>query len=396
MSKPVLSLPSDLWSGEAGIYVHWPFCEKKCPYCDFNSHVRDEIDQTAWRKALTREIQTFAGQFPNLTAKSIFFGGGTPSLMAPETTAAIIETIQSCWDTRPDIEITLEANPSSVEASRFSAYRQAGVNRVSLGVQSLNDKELKFLGRLHSASSALSALEVARNNFDRVSFDLIYALPDQSLESWRSALTEALAFSPSHLSLYQLTIEEGTAFHLQYARGKFSLPDEELAADLYALTQELCEVAGLPAYETSNHAKPGEESQHNLVYWRGQPYIGVGPGAHGRLPKGAGGAYAHMQAKRPERWLDLVDQTGHGLSDIEDVSPAERAIEAIMMGLRLREGIDKAAFRHMFGQTVEATVHQGSLNNLSSEGYIENTDGFLRATMKGRLLVNHLLEKLLA
>ena len=193
MSKPVSSLPSDLWSGEAGIYVHWPFCEKKCPYCDFNSHVRDEIDQTAWRKALTREIQTFAGQFPNLTAKSIFFGGGTPSLMAPETTAAIIETIQSCWDTKPDIEITLEANPSSVEASRFSAYRQAGVNRVSLGVQSLNDKELKFLGRLHSASSALSALEVARNNFDRVSFDLIYALPDQSLESWRSALTEALA-----------------------------------------------------------------------------------------------------------------------------------------------------------------------------------------------------------
>lgn len=389
------SLPSDPWAGEVGIYVHWPFCEKKCPYCDFNSHVRETIDQTAWRTALTQEIQTFADHFPNLTAKSIFFGGGTPSLMAPETTVAVIDAIKSSWRTKHNIEITLEANPSSVEIGRFAAYRQAGVNRVSLGIQSLNDKELTFLGRLHSADAALSALEVARTNFDRVSFDLIYALPDQSLEDWQLTLTNALSFSPAHLSLYQLTIEEGTAFHLQHARGKFSMPDEGLAADLYAVTQELCERASLPAYETSNHATVGDESQHNLIYWRGQPYIGIGPGAHGRLPNKCGGAYAHMQTKRPENWQKLVRQQGHGLEDIETIGPRERAIEAIMMGLRLREGINKANFASMFDRTIEDTVNCAELRSLSSDRYIENTQSFLKVTGKGQLLTNHILKKLL-
>lgn len=396
MTREALVLPTDNSSVGAGVYIHWPFCKKKCPYCDFNSHVREKIDQKSWRTALSREIETFAAHFPNIEAKSIFFGGGTPSLMDPDTTAALIETVKKCWKTAHDIEITLEANPSSIEAARFAHYNAAGVNRVSVGIQSLNDQYLKFLGRLHTSREALKALDIARNNFRRVSFDLIYALPQQSLEDWKASLQQALGYSPSHLSLYQLTIEEGTAFYHQYKRGRFTLPDENLAADMFLTTQDMCEAANLPAYETSNHAKTGEESQHNLIYWRGQPYIGIGPGAHGRLSYGStGAAHAHMQIKRPEDWLKAVEKQGHGLNDIEFVSADERAVEAVMMGLRLKEGINKERFRNLFNREVDDVLNLQAMKGLSSDRYIENSETFLKVTPKGTLLVNHIIEKII-
>jgi len=391
------SLPSNRCAENAAIYVHWPFCEKKCPYCDFNSHVREKVDQAGWQKAMLHEIETFAAHFPNLKAKSIFFGGGTPSLMPPETTQMIIERINHHWAPDGDIEITLEANPSSVEAGKFSAYAQAGVNRVSVGIQSFRDTSLKFLGRLHNASEAIKALEVARDNFTRVSFDLIYALPDQSLEDWRTELQQALAFSPSHLSLYQLTIEEGTAFYHQFKRGKFALPGEDLAAMLFELTQELTEKAGLPSYETSNHAKPGQQSQHNLAYWRGEPYVGIGPGAHGRLPGPVvGSAYAHQQVKRPEDWLAAVNLIGCGLENLADIDRDERAVEAIMMGLRLREGISLPAFNARFGRPVIHYLDGNAVSDLEADGYVCSGENALSITPKGAPLLNFLLPKLIA
>ncbi len=386
-----VQLPSADYSGPAAIYVHWPFCLKKCPYCDFNSHVRDEVPHDRWRAALVCEIDKFAENYPNLSSNSIFFGGGTPSLMEPETVAAVIERIRHHWGAE-DIEITLEANPSSIEAARFKAYAQAGVNRVSVGIQSLKNDALKFLGRLHSASEAIAALEVARNNFGRVSFDLIYARPEQSLEDWRTELTEALAFNPSHLSLYQLTIEEGTAFYHQFHRGKFTLPDEDGAAALYDLTQHLTSDAGLPAYEISNHARPGEESRHNLTYWEGGFYAGIGPGAHGRLPaNGLGnglGAVAHSQIKRPEDWLAAVEAGGHGTGEIEEVPSGDRAVEQVMMGLRLNKGFDMSATGHV--------IDQSALGDLCASGHLEKTGNRVRLTDKGRPLLNFLLGKLLA
>lgn len=379
-------LPGFSGDGEAAIYVHWPFCERKCPYCDFNSHVREQIDQKAWRDAMLQEINTFAEKFPNLKATSIFFGGGTPSLMPPDTTAAIIEAITNSWCPDPTIEITLEANPSSVEAARFRDYSAAGVNRVSVGIQSLNDTSLKFLGRLHSANEALNALEVARDNFERVSFDLIYALPHQTLEEWQAELQQALSFSPSHLSLYQLTIEEGTAFYHQFHRGKFSLPDEDEAAALYDLTQQLTDGAGLPAYEVSNHARLGEESQHNLTYWRGGHYVGIGPGAHGRLPAGDGNRLAHQQIKRPEGWLNAVDQHGLGLDDFELVTAEEVSIEKVMMGLRLREGVSVS----------EGALKRQALEEMVASGHLAVSKNRVMLTDKGRPLLNFLLGKLLA
>ena len=374
---------------DAAVYVHWPFCAKKCPYCDFNSHVRDRVDQQSWRDGMLREIESFAEQFPGLKATSIFFGGGTPSLMPPETTAAIIETIRERWSPASDIEITIEANPSSVEASRFAEYAAAGVNRVSVGIQSLKDSSLKFLGRLHSAKEALLALEVARDNFSRISFDLIYALPHQSLEEWKEELQQALNFSPSHLSLYQLTIEEGTAFYHQFHRGKFTLPGEDEAAALFDLTQEVTEAAGLPAYEISNHARAGQESQHNLTYWRGGYYAGIGPGAHGRLPFNGGGLVAHQQVKRPEGWLKAVNAQGIAIDQLEQVDLEAIGVERVMMGLRLTEGVD-------LSKLPPNTIDEGELASLVDSGHLSRTGSRVNLTDVGRPLLNFILGKLLA
>lgn len=332
-----------------GVYVHWPFCAQKCPYCDFNSHVRDKgWDEERFLRAYLREIDYIAGQTGPRTVASVFFGGGTPSLMQPATLAAIIEHLGKVWTLAPDAEITLEANPGSVDAGRFSGYRTAGVNRVSLGVQSLRDDDLKRLGRIHSASEALAALDIARANFDRISFDLIYARPHQTVEDWRVELGEALALDPSHLSLYQLTIEPGTAYHKLYNAGKLSLPPAEAASDLFELTQELTGASGLRAYETSNHALPGQESRHNLVYWRYGEYAGVGPGAHGRiLTEGVRSATA--TERHPETWLASVEAIQHGLIAREAISAAEAADEMLMMGLRLEEGLDLARLARIGG-----------------------------------------------
>jgi len=387
--------PSD-HKGPAAIYVHWPFCLKKCPYCDFNSHVRDEVSHARWRKALVREIDTFAANYPGLDASSIFFGGGTPSLMEPETVAAVIERVRHHWG-QSHIEITLEANPSSVEAARFRDYRAAGVNRISVGIQSLNNDVLKFLGRLHSAEEALKALEVAQDNFERVSFDLIYARPEQSLEDWRAELTDALSFGTSHLSLYQLTIEEGTAFYHQFHRGKFKLPDEDEAAALFELTQDMTDAAGLPAYETSNHAAPGQESRHNLSYWRGDYYVGIGPGAHGRIPAHThGAAYAHAQIKRPEDWLSAVETSGHGTFELEHVEAGDRMLEAVMMGLRLSEGIAVQYLEARFGGRIEDSVDLSVWKSLQTSGHMVGSDDRLQLTREGRPLLNFILGKLMA
>ncbi|WP_262692386.1 radical SAM family heme chaperone HemW [Kordiimonas aestuarii] len=387
--------PSD-YKGPAAIYVHWPFCLKKCPYCDFNSHVRDEVSHDRWRAALVREIDTFAAHYPGLEASSIFFGGGTPSLMEPETVAAVIERVRRHWG-QSDIEITLEANPSSVEAARFRDYRAAGVNRISVGIQSLNNDVLKFLGRLHSAEEALKALKVAQDNFERVSFDLIYARPEQSLEDWRLELAEALSFGTSHLSLYQLTIEEGTAFYHQFHRGKFKLPDEDEAAALFELTQDITEAAGLPAYETSNHAAPGQESRHNLSYWRGDYYVGIGPGAHGRIPAHTlGAAYAHAQIKRPEDWLAAVEASGHSTRELDHVTAEDRMLEAIMMGLRLKEGIGITDLEARFGTKVADTVNADVWRGLVTSGHMVDTPERLQLTREGWPLLNFILGKLVA
>ncbi|WP_081611298.1 radical SAM family heme chaperone HemW [Kordiimonas gwangyangensis] len=386
--------PSD-YKGPAAIYVHWPFCLKKCPYCDFNSHVRDEVSHERWRKALVREIDTFAAHYPSLEASSIFFGGGTPSLMEPETVAAVIDRVRHHWG-QSDIEITLEANPSSVEAARFRDYRAAGVNRISVGIQSLNNDVLKFLGRLHSAEEALKALKVAQANFERVSFDLIYARPEQSLEDWRAELAEALSFGTSHLSLYQLTIEEGTAFYHQFHRGKFKLPDEDEAAALFELTQDMTEAAGLPAYEISNHARAGEESKHNLTYWKGGLYLGIGPGAHGRLMDNYYGTLAHSQIKRPENWLEAVELHGHGTDQIEDIPLADYQMERLLMGLRLSDGISLYNVGYSDRPQMDSTIDRDALEDLIQGGYINKLNDRIWLTRQGRPLLNFILGKLVA
>jgi len=393
-------LSGSTYKGPAAIYVHWPFCLKKCPYCDFNSHVRETVSHSHWREALVREIETLARHYPNLTAKSIFFGGGTPSLMEPETVAIVISTIKKHWvaeDAAPagDIEITLEANPSSVEAGRFRAYKDAGVNRLSVGIQSLKDDVLKFLGRLHSAEEALKALRIAQDIFNRVSFDLIYALPDQTINDWRAELKEALSFGTTHMSLYQLTIEEGTAFYHQFHRGKFKLPDENLATSLFEETQLLTDQAGLPAYETSNHSVSGMESAHNLAYWQGNYYVGIGPGAHGRLPGTAHGtAAAQAHIKRPEDWLAAVKSNGVGLDTLENIGAEERAIEAIMTGLRLRDGIDLDNWRALFAQSDKALINQEEAAVLINSGHLEYSERKLKLTPKGAPLLNFIIGKL--
>ncbi len=385
------------YTGPAAIYVHWPFCLKKCPYCDFNSHVRETVSHIDWQKALVNEVEHLAALYPHLSAKSIFFGGGTPSLMEPETVATVINTVKNHWAPQSNIEVTLEANPSSVEAGRFRAYKEAGINRLSVGIQSLDNDVLKFLGRLHSAEEALAALKVAQNNFERVSFDLIYARPEQTTAQWQQELREALSFGTSHMSLYQLTIEEGTAFYHQFHRGKFELPDEETSTAMFNETQNIMSKAGLPAYEISNHAMLGEESQHNLAYWQGDYYVGIGPGAHGRLPgQTQGSADAHAQIKRPEDWLSAVVSRGTGLETLEHITAEDRAVEAIMTGLRLKKGIDIERWENLFGQKLARLVNETALTDLTASGHIAWENDHLILTNLGRPLLNFILGKLLA
>jgi putative oxygen-independent coproporphyrinogen III oxidase len=362
------------------VYVHWPFCLSKCPYCDFNSHVRHGgIDEARFVRAYAAEIAASAERVPGRTVSSIFFGGGTPSLMQVSSVEAILAAVAKHWTITPDAEITLEANPTSVEAARFRGYRATGVNRVSLGVQSLDDAVLRKLGRLHTVEEALAAVALARAIFPRTSFDLIYARPRQTLESWTAELTAALAHAGDHLSLYQLTIELETPFSALHAAGKLNLPDEDLARDFYDLTQAICTKAGLPAYEISNHARPGGECRHNLVYWRGHDYAGIGPGAHGRLTLD-GRRYATETDKRPESWLSRVEADGCGLIVDEKLSASETADEYLLMGLRLAEGIDLARYAALSGHALDPT----RIAILRKEGAVEATaDGRLRVTPSG-------------
>jgi putative oxygen-independent coproporphyrinogen III oxidase len=363
-----------------GVYVHWPFCLSKCPYCDFNSHVRHAaIDEDRFARAFLREIETTAGRTGEREVSSIFLGGGTPSLMQPQTVGAILDAIGKHWRVARDVEVTLEANPTSVEATRFAGYRAAGVNRVSLGVQALDDASLKALGRLHSAREALDAVAIARRSFERYSFDLIYARENQTQQMWTEELTLAIAEAAEHLSLYQLTIEEGTPFFGLHAAGKLRTPDEALARALYDVTQEVCDRHGLGAYEISNHARAGAECRHNLVYWRGQEYAGIGPGAHGRLDI-EGTRHATSTEKRPEAWLMRVEANGHGLVVDDLLNSEERADEFLLMGLRLAEGIDPRRYTALSGRPLDP----GRIALLREEGAISvDADGRLRVTQAG-------------
>jgi putative oxygen-independent coproporphyrinogen III oxidase len=375
-----------------GVYVHWPFCLAKCPYCDFNSHVRHAgVDQRKFLAAYLSELAHFASLAPGREATSIFFGGGTPSLMTEETVAAILDRIAKHWAVTADAEITLEANPTSVEASRFSGYRAAGVNRVSLGVQSLDDASLKSLGRKHTSDEGLQALAIAKQNFERVSFDLIYARQGQDLAAWRDELARALHHAQDHLSLYQLTIEAGTPFAALHEAGALKIPDGDQAEAFYLLTQELCDAAGLPAYEVSNHARPGAESRHNLLYWRGHDYVGVGPGAHSRITLG-GAKHAIAVRKSPEGWLGAVAASGHGIEQDEALSPKESADEYLLMGLRLAEGIDVQRLTAIDGRKLDGKrVHQ-----LESQGLLKQSKDRLQATDTGRLVLDRLIVELAA
>jgi putative oxygen-independent coproporphyrinogen III oxidase len=365
---------------EFGVYVHWPFCLSKCPYCDFNSHVRHTgIDEARYVRAFTAEIAATAARTPGRTVSTIFFGGGTPSLMQPATVAAVLDAIGRHWNVAPDAEITLEANPTSVEAARFRGYRSAGINRVSLGVQALDDQVLAELGRLHSAREALDAVGIARSVFGRYSFDLIYARPRQTPQDWSNELTRALAEAGEHLSLYQLTIEPDTPFSALHAAGKLKVPNDDISRALYDTTQEVCAAHGLPAYEISNHARPGGECRHNLVYWRGHEYAGVGPGAHGRLDID-GARHATATEKRPEAWLARVESEGHGLVTDDVLIREEMADEFLLMGLRLAEGIDPARYAALAGRSLDAD----RIAALCENGLVETTAaGRLRVSMPG-------------
>jgi putative oxygen-independent coproporphyrinogen III oxidase len=369
------------------IYIHWPYCQSKCPYCDFNSYARRSISEEEYLRAALAELGYYACEPPRRTVTSIFFGGGTPSLMAPATVAAIIDEIARLWRLEDACEITLEANPTSVEAGRFAGYRSAGVNRVSLGVQSLNDEELQLLGRLHSAAEARDALDVAARHFSRVSFDLIYARPGQTAEEWRAELAAALGLANGHLSLYQLTIEPETAFFDLQRRGKLRIPGAELAANLYDLTQELCEAAGLPAYEISNHAPPGEESRHNLTYWRYGDYLGIGPGAHGRISM-AGRKIATAAVKSPAAWAAQVLERGHGCAERVELGALEQAEEMLLMGLRLREGLDLQGVRDKTGYRPAPAI----VAALEDEGLLLSEGSHVRTSPRGSLVLNAILK----
>lgn len=371
------------------LYIHWPFCLKKCPYCDFNSHVRAEVDTGTWELALLADMAHEAAITGRQKLGSIFFGGGTPSLMPPALVEKLIKRASELWDFAPNIEITLEANPSSVEAARFADLAIAGINRTSLGLQSLDDNALKFLGRLHDAKEGIAALEVAQNHFERVSFDLIYARPGQTMAQWQSELGTALAFGTGHLSLYQLTIEPGTRFATDFRQGKFELPDEDLASDLYAMTRTRTKTAGLPAYEISNHARPGEESRHNLTYWHYWDYAGIGPGAHGRR-----GGVATQRHRKPENYLKAAAEMGHGISEERALPAAEQAAEALMMGLRLAEGIDAPALARRFGLREDAVVDQMRAELCTRLGLIAREGGRLRVTGRGMVVLDSVLAEI--
>ena len=375
---------------ELAIYLHWPFCQSKCPYCDFNSHVAEKVDQDQWAEAFEVEVSRFAEELGPKRIASIYFGGGTPSLMHPETVDRILSAVRRNWSLRNDVEITLEANPSSVEIARFKGYKGAGVNRVSMGIQSLVDADLRALGRLHSVDSALNALESARSVFDRVSFDLIYARQNQSLGAWRAELTRALDLLPTHLSLYQLTVEDGTAFAQRFAAGALrGLPNEDLSVDLYELTQELCNARGLYAYEVSNHAIPGHESRHNQIYWQGGDYVGIGPGAHGRLTL-QGHRYATVAPKAPGAWLAQVRAGKAGEEPRDTLSSQAWAEELILMGLRTQDGIDLSRIERLTGRRVT----EKALQSLLELAMIEQTGSQITATAQGRLVLNAVIRAL--
>ena len=383
---------ADWESAGFGLYLHWPFCQAKCPYCDFNSHVAAEIDDSRWNRAFLAEIDRLGQETRRRILSTVFFGGGTPSLMSPDLVADILTRIRATWPMANDPEITLEANPTSVEAGRFRAFRDAGVNRVSMGIQALNDPDLRRLGRMHSAAEARAAFEIARNTFDRVSFDLIYARQHQTLDAWRAELTEALTMASDHLSLYQLTIEDGTVFGARHARGLLpGLPEDDLAADMFALTQEVTGRAGLPAYEVSNHARNGSESRHNLIYWRAGDWGGIGPGAHGRLTLGDT-RWATETHLAPAAWLNAVEQSGSGETTRSAVPRGEQAEELLMMGLRLSEGVDLARY----GCLAESPLDQSKINDLVDMGLLEAKPRRLTVTPQGRPVLNAILRELLA
>ena len=375
------------------LYVHWPFCRAKCPYCDFNSHVRERVDQGRWRRALTGELARLAAETGGRRLDALFFGGGTPSLMAPETAAEVIATARRHWP-GTDVEVTLEANPTSVEAGRLRAFRDAGVNRVSLGVQALDDASLAFLGREHSAREALAAVELAAGLFERFSFDLIYARPEQTAAAWRAELRTALGFAGDHLSLYQLTIEPGTRFHTLHEAGRLAMPDDDRQAELWELTQELTAAAGRPAYEVSNHARPGGECRHNLVYWRSGDWLGVGPGAHGRLTL-PGGRTGTEAVRLPEAWLRQIETLGHGEKPRTPLSPEDRVTELLLMGLRLGEGVALERVEQAAAACAVDPIDRAACERLCASGLLRRDDGRLVATADGRQRLSAVLARLL-
>ncbi|MCY4609860.1 MAG: radical SAM family heme chaperone HemW [bacterium] len=378
-----------------GVYVHWPFCQSKCPYCDFNSHVRAAIDEASWCRALTREIAFMASLTRAHEVTSIFFGGGTPSLMGPATVEAVLCAIAGHWTAGADVEVTLEANPGSSDASRFACYRSAGINRISIGVQALDDSALRALGRRHDVADARAAISAGRRIFDRLSFDLIYGRSGQTIPAWRDELAGALTLGADHLSLYQLTIEPGTRFATLAACGDLILPPADARADMRDVTQDLTLEAGLPAYEISNHARPGEESRHNLVYWRSGEWVGVGPGACGRLDSAPGVSIERRQERRPETWLSRVHNDGHATCDEETVKGLERLREVLMMGLRLTAGLDGDDLARAAGPDWSDHLDASALRTLVDAGFLRRCNGGLAATPRGHNVLNAVLERLL-
>ncbi|MEM9787784.1 MAG: radical SAM family heme chaperone HemW [Pseudomonadota bacterium] len=384
-------MPEDWEHGGFGLYIHWPFCQAKCPYCDFNSHVVAQIDQKAWEAAYLSEIDRIGAETSGRVLRSVFFGGGTPSLMDASVVDAVLTKVRATWGCANDIEVTLEANPTSVEAGRFARYRDAGVNRVSMGIQALNDADLKALGRLHTAAEAMAAFDVARDVFDRVSFDLIYARQDQTLAGWEAELRQALDLAIDHLSLYQLTIEDGTAFGDRFAAGRLrGLPEDDVAADMYLLTQDICEDAGMVGYEVSNHARPGAESIHNQIYWRYGDYAGIGPGAHGRLTL-QGQRYATETPLGPAAWLQQVRQSGSGEKTRTVLTAEDQFAESLLMGMRLKDGVDLVRLTDN-----QADLLSNKIKYLSDIGVIEKDDQRIRLTPKGQPILNAVLRTLLS
>lgn len=382
-------------TADLALYIHWPFCLSKCPYCDFNSHVRASIDEDHWRTALLRELDSVAAEMADRTITSIFFGGGTPSLMNPTTVAALLDRVARHWTVSQNVEITLEANPTSVEQARLADIRTAGVNRVSLGVQALDDNSLKFLGRGHSAAEALTAVATAARLFDRYSFDLIYGRPGQTVDDWSTELRRALNHAGDHLSVYQLTLEEGTPFHALWRQGKLTQIEEDAAAALYEATQDILEAAGMPAYEISNHAAVGGESRHNMTYWRYGDYAGIGPGAHGRVTLN-GERIATQRLRSPDTWLGQVDEKGEGMDNRETLDPETQLSEIMLMGLRMAEGIPESRLRAVAGQGFDDAFKPARLNALIESGFLTRSDEWLKTTAAGRARLNAVIAHLLA